>query len=311
MKAVLARTSLFAPAPAVRLGLVRLGVGGFWLYQLLDTREDMIRLAGVDPALFQPVGVATLLDGAISPLLYAGLLDATIALGVAWTAGFAWRLVGPAFAGLLLFVTNYQLSWGQIHHDAHLPMLHVLALSLGPAAAGGSVDALLRRRWRAARWGAWQPAGEGWSWHYGWPLRLVCAVTTFTYLLAGLAKVTGDQGLGWASGENLRDQIAYSTLDQDLLGGSDGPRAVMLFYEHPWLLAPAAIGTLVLEIGAPFALLGGPLATGWVAGVIGMHWGIRALMAIVFPYPISGIAFLSFFPLERLLPASGRAILSR
>jgi hypothetical protein len=30
------------------------------------------------------------------------------------------------------------------------------------------------------------------------------------------------------------------------------------------------------------------------------HVGILALMAIMFPYPLSGVAFASFFPIEQL-----------
>ena len=43
------------------------------------------------------------------------------------------------------------------------------------------------------------------------------------------------------------------------------------------------------------------LARGWVLAAWAFHLGVVALMAIAFPYPLSGIAYASFLPVERLL----------
>ena len=40
----------------------------------------------------------------------------------------------------------------------------------------------------------------------------------------------------------------------------------------------------------------------WSACAWSFHAGVLALMAIAFPYPLSGCAFLAFFPVERALP---------
>ena len=57
---------------------------------------------------------------------------------------------------------------------------------------------------------------------------------------------------------------------------------------------------MALELGAPFALVGGTLTRLWVLGSWLLHIGIIALMGILFPYPVLGVAYACFFPVERL-----------
>jgi hypothetical protein len=57
--------------------------------------------------------------------------------------------------------------------------------------------------------------------------------------------------------------------------------------------------TLVLELGAPFALLGPRIAAVWALGVWGFHVSVLALMAIAFPYPLT-VGLLPFLPAERI-----------
>ena len=74
-----------------------------------------------------------------------------------------------------------------------------------------------------------------------------------------------------------------------------------------WLFPPLAVSTLLIESGAAVALLGGRAARLWVAAAWSFHLGTFAVMAIVFPYQLAGVAFLPFFAVERWrLPALGR-----
>ncbi len=281
----------YTPAPAARLGALRVAVGAYWLYRLIDTRTKVLGVVRADPENWKPVGLARLLPGMVDPGVYDVAYDVTIVLCLLWTLGVAWRFSAPAFAAALLSVMSYRLSFGQIHHESHVPSLHVLALSLAPAAAAVSVDAWRRRH--AA------PDTRP-SWRWGWPMRLVCAVTVCTYTAAGVAKLGGQAGVSWAS--TLLGHVGYIALNQDLLAAGSLP-AVRWLYQHPELAAPLGALTLVLEAGAAVALLDRRIAAVWAVGIVGMHWGIRLIMGIVFPYPMSGVAFLSFFPLERLIPA--------
>ena len=54
------------------------------------------------------------------------------------------------------------------------------------------------------------------------------------------------------------------------------------------------MGTPILELGAPLALLGHRLRYAWALGTFGMHWGIWAIMGITFWYHLTGLAFLPF-----------------
>lgn len=292
------------PAPATRLGLLRFGLGAYVLQDLIRVRRGVLALADGDPALWDPVGVTHLLSGPVDPATWQLVHDSTIVVGVLFTLGAFWRVSGPLFAALLLFVWTYRVSWHMIYHVHHLAMLHVMVLAVVPAAAAFSVDAAWGRRWRAL---TAAPAGTGTSWRYGWPIRLVSIVTVLCYMLAGIAKFQLG-GADWGAGRNLLDQVAYDGIYKAVLGPEgDAPSPYIAFaYRHPWIMGPLATGALLLETFAPLALLHRRLGYLFSIGAVGMHWGIHLFMNLVFPYPISGMAFLSFFPLERLLPARWR-----
>jgi hypothetical protein len=48
-------------------------------------------------------------------------------------------------------------------------------------------------------------------------------------------------------------------------------------------------------------LIGSRVAVYWVALAWAFHLGVLATMAIAFPYPLSTVAYLPFFPVERVL----------
>jgi hypothetical protein len=59
--------------------------------------------------------------------------------------------------------------------------------------------------------------------------------------------------------------------------------------------------TLVVELGAPMVLFGPRLRRAWMAMAWTFHVGVLALMAVLFPYPLVGVAFASMLPVERLV----------
>ncbi len=294
---------LYGQAVPARLGLLRIAVGLYWLVRLVQTRGQVAEVVRVSATHFTPVGVVAGLAAPVPAAWFDLGWSVAIGLAVAWTLGVGWRVVAPAFAALLLTLLSYRLSWGQIHHEPHLPSLHVLTLALTPASAAVSVDALLRRRLGGSRWLAvcgTVAADAAPSWRWSWPVRAVCGVTAASYVLAGIAKMSGTAGLAWGSAENLLGQIGHLALQQDFLAGGGLP-AVRFLYAHPEILGLFGVGTLVIEAGAFLALVDRRLGMLWSVAAFSMHWGIRLVMGIVFPYPMSGLAFASFFPLERLL----------
>jgi hypothetical protein len=69
---------------------------------------------------------------------------------------------------------------------------------------------------------------------------------------------------------------------------------------YGWMFLPLAAFSLLVELGAPFALFGGRIARLWIAAAWIFHIGIVAVMAIMFPYQLLGIAFLPFLPVEEV-----------
>lgn len=204
--------------------------------------------------------------------------------------------MGPLFAVLLLVLTTYRNSWGKVLHTENLFVLHTIVLGLAASAEAWSLDA--RRRERA-------PGPER---RFGWPVWIVSLVTVATYLVAGLAKLELS-GWDWVSGEQLRNQVAFDNLRKDLFGEPASPLAPFLL-RHAWLFTPAGVTSLAVELGAPLALLGGWWRRVWVGSAWLFHLAILALMAILFPYQLSGIAFASLYRVERL-PDRLRALAGR
>lgn len=284
----------FAPAPARRLATVRILIGAFaagYAIARLPHFADFSRMA---PAQFAPVGIVKLAVGAPLPLGATWAIALlTAVLGVAFVAGWRYRFTGPLFAASLLWVTTYASSWGMIFHTENLLVLHVIVLAAAPAADALSLDA---RRAEEER-----PEVDP---RYGWPIRLLCTVTVAAYFLAGVAKLR-NEGLTWVTTDFLRDYVTYDALRKAELGSWYSPFGAWLA-EMSWPWKPLAALSMGLELGAPLALLGGRIAKAWVAGVIAFHFGVLALMMILFAYPLFGFAFAPFFEVEVLADRAER-----
>jgi hypothetical protein len=198
-----------------------------------------------------------------------------VALGtcVLAAAGRAEPVTAPLGAVTTLAVVTYTNSWGQVFHTENLLVLHLLVLGAATVIGTAPRD--------------------------GWPLRLMSILTVVAYMLAGWAKLDIG-GTDWLSGDVLRNQVAFDNLRKILLGDIHSPIGGWLV-GIGWLWAPVGLLTVIVELGAPVALLGGRWRTAWVGAVWIFHLGILATMAILFPYPLSGIAFVSMFPAERVV----------
>lgn len=275
-----------APAPAERLATLRLLIGCYALVHLATQVRQLWSFRHFDAAHFAPVGLATLLDRPLEPWALIVLITATLLGALPFALGYRFRFSGPLFAALLLALASYRSSWGMIFHTENLMALHVVLVGIAAAADAGSLDA--RRR----------TASAGTDARYGWPLRLVSLATTLTYLVSGIAKLRHGGG-AWLSGDTLRYQIAQNNLRKNQLGVAHSVLGAWLV-QHGWIFRAFAVLTLVFELGAPLALIGGWVALGWVVLAYSFHLGVLAVMAILFGYPLSGVAFASFFRVERL-----------
>lgn len=282
----------FADAPAERLAAVRILVGAFATIYLVARLGEIYATASLPHGTFAPVGTARLLGHPVAPAFALGAACATAACCAAMTAGVAYRVTAPLAALGMLWVTSYRNSWGMVFHTENLLVLHLAVLAIAPAAAA----------WKLGRTPDATLAGAG----FGWPLKLLAAVTAATYVLAGVAKLR-IAGFAWADGELLRNQVAIDNLRKVLLGDRIAPLATQLL-EHPDGFIGFAALTLVIELGAPIVVVGdlvlgarwgGRLARLWAFGAWSFHLGVVLMMNIWFPYPLSAIPYAVVFRPER------------
>jgi hypothetical protein len=280
----------FAPEVPTRLAALRVLVGLFGTVFLAVRTRYLFDVARLPPQRFDAVGPLSFLDAPLDVhVVQAGVVLA-IALGAAFTLGWRHRITGPLYAVLLVVVTTYDNSWQHIAHTENLFALHTLVLGFAPSADAWSLDA----RRRAAATNVRHPPGVEWDphEHYGWPVRLITAITVCTYALAGWAKLRNG-GTDWITGDVLRNQIANDNVRKALLGDRHSPLGAHLV-QYAWAFPPLAFASMLVELGAPLALLNAWARRVWVVAAWLFHVGVLALMAILFIYPLTGIAFASF-----------------
>ncbi|MBX3189930.1 MAG: hypothetical protein KF819_23085 [Labilithrix sp.] len=265
--------------PVARLDAVRILVGAFALVYLVVRFRYFADLSRHAPSELSPVGIARILSAPLPAWSTWTIAALAVAFGAAFVRGVRLRASAPAFFVALLWVTTYRSSWGKILHSENLVVLHVGILAIGAIASSRST-------------------GEDAEREAGWVLRTIAIVTVLTYLVAGVAKLRSG-GAAWISGEALGRWVAFDALRKIELGSLHSPLAAWLASQRG-LLRVLAIFALLVELGAPLALVSARAGRVWAALAWSFHAGVLATMAIGFFYPLAGVAFAAFFPVERL-----------
>ena len=279
----------FEPAPALRLAVLRVLILAFaiaWLIGIAPLLLDNFRMSASH---FEPIGVVTPLAQPLSFGVAVGVWLLSIAVGIAALLGWRFRVSGPLFALGLLWVTSYRNSWGMIFHSENLLVMHTLVLAMLPASDAWSLDARRRQT----------PSEAAFVEHprYGWGPKLMATLMALTYLLAGVAKLR-NAGEAWLGGEVLLGHVAWDNLRKIELGSTYSPLGAALA-SWPAVFIPLAWMSVVLELGAPLALLNRWTGRVWALGMWCFHCGVLLIMAIMFAYPMSGIAFAPLFAVEQ------------
>lgn len=113
-------------------------------------------------------------------------------------------------------------------------------------------------------------------------------------------------GLDWLDCDRLSRLVAHDNLRKRLLGDPFAPLARFVV-GHPLLLRVGVWLTVLVELGAPLVVLGRRWRAAWIGSAWVFHITVLLTMAVLFPYPLFGIAFASMLPVERLRRQRSRA----
>ncbi len=259
---------------------------------LLDTTDlESIRFDPIGPLWFLQAPVP---DGLVLVLVVVTPLAAALA-----ALGWRYRLTAPLAAFSFLMITTYRNSWGQLFHTENLASLQLIVLAI--ATVAGSVWSLDARRHPSR---ARASADDG-----RWAVDAMAVLAVGTYFLAGVAKVR-ISGWDWVSGDTLLHQVTFDNVRKELLGDPSSPLAAW-FVGQTWLMAPAAVASMILELGAPLALLHRRVGQVWALAAVGFHLGVLVLMYIMFPYHLLAIGLAPLLPVENLAPRLARTTVGR
>jgi hypothetical protein len=240
-------------------------------------------VAGLPARRYEPIGVLRGLSAPPTDRLVVAVWILTLLACAAATVSRYLRLSAPIGAVGMLCLATYTSSFGQVFHTEHLLALHLLVLGLA-AVVEPSADA---------------PHGTA----SGWPLNLMMSTVVVVYVVAGVAKLRYS-GVDWVTGDVLRNWIAIDNLRKSLFDDLHSPIGGWLSAVE-WVWGPIAAATIIVELGAPLALLPGKPRRVWLAAAWGFHVGVLFLMAISFPYQLLGVAYAAFLPMERLADRVG------
>jgi hypothetical protein len=255
----------FGPGDPRQLAALRIGLCLTLALRLATRPEVYLSLAEQERELFRPRSYMTLVDQMPSQTTIAICLVAGIVAAVLAAAGLLSRTMLAIALLAALLLNGMQTSQGKILHNDVLLVLCLIAIVFARHGDAWSLDAWIIRRRSRRRAVAGPRVGA--SPAYGWPVRAAMLVIALAYVVAGLHKVAGSHGLGWASSDNMR-WLLYVASD------SQGHNSAALWIaEHPRVAHLAAYGLLVTECLFFLVLLISRLRWVFIPAVIALHIG--------------------------------------
>jgi hypothetical protein len=187
--------------------------------------------------------------------------------------------------GVALLVGAYILGlpqcFGKVDHWTGLLVLVMLVLALARCGDAWSIDRWLAER-RARRDGAAAPTMRD-SGEYRWPIQLVRFTMALVFFAAGIAKLRF-AGIAWFDPRNMA-----AILIQPHYAIDRSPTALgLLLAASPTATALLAAATVLAEMSAPLALLGGPSAALIVGTLFAMQLGSALLLGVHASFPFLG-----------------------
>ena len=297
---------------AAHLALVRIVLGALLAVRsyesvgwVLSAATKPVALHTVSPI----VEWAPLMPHPAPPEFGTPLFVVYLASAVLMTLGVLTRVSTALCAALTMWIFAVASSGGIFNHGSPVPALALVVLIFAPGTSAYSVDrALLRHRARTRAEKPpppWAPPAPGWG------KEIIIALLALIYLASGIAKLRHG-GIAWLDGSTLSFYLSGFTNGQQLFIAAAGaapehaasaqtfrdgvglvahtyasaPTALGLWMStQRWLCVALCGGTLVVELGAPLALMwGGRARTVGLALGLSLHVGIASTLGIMFSW---------------------------
>ena len=269
----------FRPSGPTNLAVSRILFYGLVLYTYGFTmsRADFTAWAAFPEAFWDPIWYFRWLH---VPVVSAGVMAV---LALVWKTSLAFSALGlfTRVSSTVSFVLGAYLlglmqSFGKANHFDFPALLVLGILALSRCGDALSLDRAIRVRGASSAGRDAtdvSPSGE-----YTWPVRLVWVLTTLVFFGAGVSKLRSS-GLPWIFSENMRHVLLRHHY-------SHQPPTTWGLYIAQVAWAPKLIGflTVVLEAGAPLALLSRRLMWIFIPGLLMMQIGIQVLTNAFEPY---------------------------
>jgi len=257
----------FGPGDPRQLAALRIGLCLTLALRLATRAQVYLSLAEQERELFRPRSYMTLVEQMPSRTTIAICLVAGILAAVLGAAGLLSRTMLAIALLAALLLDGMQTSQGKILHNDVLLVLCLTAIVFARHGDAWSLDAWIIRRRSRSRRRAVTAARVGASPAYGWPLRTAMLIIALAYAVAGLHKLAGSHGLGWASSDNMRWLLYVAS---DAQGHNS---AALWIAERPWAAHLAAYGLLATECLFFLVLVIARLRWVFIPAVTALHLG--------------------------------------
>jgi hypothetical protein len=263
------------PTDATTLGMVRAGVCGFILCELLLT--SFSDLSRIPVTLLRPTGAMQILPWRFYDLLLtsSGMLALKCLMVVSLIAaaiGCLTSLTTKTSALLFVFYEGLLRSFSHFNHD-EMPAVYILmVLALTPSGDAFSCDS-----WR----GKTRPRHAGIV--YGYPILLMRMLLAWSYFSSGLIKVRV-AGLSYLSPDNLPNLAIFHSLDNL----HDTHFRLAFWLPHIRDYTPVFLALVLLwELLFPLAIFFKRARLIILGLGVVFHLGTLFLMNIFFPYHLA------------------------
>ena len=230
-------------------------------------------IGSASPYLYEPRGLTAWLGiPYLSPAAMRVLMTVTYLAWACAAVGLLTRPAKVATAALMFLAVGFEQAYEPGSNHTHYLLLYSLVcLSFSSSDHDWSVDAWLQSRRPGRPRPLQNPGGLGST---GLPRQAVLLLAVTVYFSSGLSKLT-DAGLIWSNGYSLQYYIA-SQVDRTSFEVITGLRTWVS--EQRWLCQALSVLTMLIELGAPLALISRRLRHVMIPAWVGMHMGIVLLM---------------------------------